>query len=1128
MMRHQNAISVFLSFIDTDERPLQKLKAHLSLLKRQGLISTWDSREISPGNDRIKEIDQRLEQASIILLIVSAEFLASDYCYEKEMQRALERHATGQAHVIPVIVRPVDWEMTPFAHLQPLPTSTKAITSWKKPDEAWVDVARGIRRVLETLYLLHKAPEEEQDARDHEDETLVQLVTQRAGHPATRLRKIRIFLLAPGDVNKERKNAQLVCERLQRHAVLKQLIELEIVNRGYQEDFRQLPRPGQCDIVVAILWSRMDTTPSLPSSEQQKSGETVSHSGIEWAFYDAVHEFSRSGFLPAVLLYHCNIEQIVKLHDPQKAEIERQQRQVDTFFDNLRTLNGTMRNSYHSYTYKTQEEFQNHLEKHLRQAIASILKRESLPQASNRPEPVEVVCEPAWNDPPFPGLRPFTRNDAPIYFGREQEIEELVTRIQQNRLTAVIGASGSGKSSLVWAGLLPRLADTIEVIRFTPAEIHDDPFESMATAIINMVREKGGQAEMRVDDLQRELSSEATPLDEICVCVLQAGEPALIATNPKQTQPKELLIFIDQFEELFTLVETHLRDAFVRTITQVQDALHFRVILTMRAEFYHECLEWQDLSQLLQSGSYPLSVPGLQALHRMITEPSRIAGFLFDRNLPEMILVDASINSGALPLMAYALRELYDYARRRNDHRLMLSDYQEMGGLAGAIGKVAHGLFPHLSNAQQEALYTLFLKLLTVTDQGVATRKRAKMNSFTPLEQQLVNKLIQGRLLVSDTDDKKDTSIEVAHEALFSSWNILSEWLSQTRDQQILIRQMQEGVINWKKAPPEQRDSLLWHGERLKNANAAVDRLQIRLTQDEAEFLIPEIKRLADKLLSVSLTHDDREDIGHQLNRIDDTRSGVGLRSDGLPDIAWFKVPAGEVRLEGVRHMFVIDSFYISRYTITFRQFQTFVDGLNGIQNIDWWNALERSYPDIARQRFRYDNYPRTNVNWFQAVAFCHWLNARLPKADLPENAQADWTIRLPCEWEWQQAGYGGHVQALYPWGDEQEGSVLCNDQESGFNKPIAVGMYPRGNAFDEQQGVADILGNVAQWCQNCFENPLESGLKGMKRRAVRGCDFSQSAISTNLIYRGNVDPAKMEDTIGFRVVCAPLQNLNV
>jgi hypothetical protein len=145
------AVSVFLSYAHEDEAWLQRLLTHLSLLQRQGVISTWSDRQILPGTTWADVIDQRLEQASIILFLVSADFLASDYCYEMEMTRALERHRLGQARVIPIVLRPVAWRDAPFASLQALPTDARAMSSWTDPDEACVDVVAGIRRAIDDL-----------------------------------------------------------------------------------------------------------------------------------------------------------------------------------------------------------------------------------------------------------------------------------------------------------------------------------------------------------------------------------------------------------------------------------------------------------------------------------------------------------------------------------------------------------------------------------------------------------------------------------------------------------------------------------------------------------------------------------------------------------------------------------------------------------------------------------------------------------------------------------------------------------------------------------------------------------------------------------------------------------------
>ena len=127
------------------------LEPHLTLPMRQGFIASWHDRRIIAGQEWKGQIDRHLDEADIILLLVSADFLASDYCYEDEMQRALVRHQSGQACVIPVIIRSVDWSGAPFAELQALPKDAKAVTSWKNRAEAWTDVALGIRHAAEEL-----------------------------------------------------------------------------------------------------------------------------------------------------------------------------------------------------------------------------------------------------------------------------------------------------------------------------------------------------------------------------------------------------------------------------------------------------------------------------------------------------------------------------------------------------------------------------------------------------------------------------------------------------------------------------------------------------------------------------------------------------------------------------------------------------------------------------------------------------------------------------------------------------------------------------------------------------------------------------------------------------------------
>src|SRR5216110_157854 len=147
-------IEVYYSYADADNDLRSKLDKHLSQLRRDGLIITWHKRQIVAGTDWTKALDRRLNTASVILLLVSSDFVASDYCYGVEMQRDLARHEAGETCVIPVLLRPVDWQSAPFGKLQALPSNGTPITQWRNRDAAFANVAQGIRAALQELQRL--------------------------------------------------------------------------------------------------------------------------------------------------------------------------------------------------------------------------------------------------------------------------------------------------------------------------------------------------------------------------------------------------------------------------------------------------------------------------------------------------------------------------------------------------------------------------------------------------------------------------------------------------------------------------------------------------------------------------------------------------------------------------------------------------------------------------------------------------------------------------------------------------------------------------------------------------------------------------------------------------------------
>lgn len=144
-------VDLFFSYSHRDEKLRDKLALHLSMLQRQEVIRSWHDRKIQAGTEWAKEIDGKLNAAGIILLLISDHFLASDYCYDIEMTRAMERHEAGEARVIPIILRPVDWRGTPFNKLSWLPQNGEPVVQWENRDAAWLNVETGIKRVVESL-----------------------------------------------------------------------------------------------------------------------------------------------------------------------------------------------------------------------------------------------------------------------------------------------------------------------------------------------------------------------------------------------------------------------------------------------------------------------------------------------------------------------------------------------------------------------------------------------------------------------------------------------------------------------------------------------------------------------------------------------------------------------------------------------------------------------------------------------------------------------------------------------------------------------------------------------------------------------------------------------------------------
>lgn len=655
---------------------------------------------------------------------------------------------------------------------------------------------------------------------------------------------LKIFLSSPGDVSQERGIARTIVDQLRYDPFIRGKVNFEIVawdqpgagtpmlaTMTPQEAVNQgLPKPSQCDIVVVILWSRIGTP--LPHPEYQKPDGTQYQSGTEWEYYDALTAAQQTG-KPLLVVYRRTDDLLMNPRDKDFLEKYEQWNRVEAFFRDFTNPDGSLRQGFN--TYQKPEDFRREFENHLKKLVQRLVKD----------TPIAAPSLPTtWEGSPFPGLRAFTQKDAPIFFGRGREVDALIEKMATSRFVGVVGASGSGKSSLVGAGLLPRLQENaisgaeISSQYWLPVIIRPgaDPFQALAAGMLTQLPGQTTDVSdypARRDKLAKSLLDRPRDLSELCWFVLK-----------EQPQWAEILFFIDQFEELFTVADSSLVEPFVRLLSGIADSGRIRTVITLRADFYHRCVELPALAALFDLGQYPLSVPGLPALFEMITRPADRAALRFDEGLPQRILEDTGNDPGALALMAYALDELYHACK--GESTLSNTAYEALGGVKGAIGKRAENTFKTLDDDAKQQLMNVFRELIEVDERGTVTRRRAHYREVmkSPAAEALVNALTSARLLVRAQQDGQPV-VEIAHEALMQNWTRLSDWIESVQDKLFLLRQVRNAASEWNRYG--RRPDYLWSHERLQPIYQIRDELRLELEPVIEAFIRPEAERLLEE-----------------------------------------------------------------------------------------------------------------------------------------------------------------------------------------------------------------------------------------------------------------------------------------
>jgi WD40 repeat protein len=413
---------------------------------------------------------------------------------------------------------------------------------------------------------------------------------------------------------------------------------------------------------------------------------------------------------------------------------------------------------------------------------------------------------------PYPGLAAFEAADAAIFFGRDDTVEELLGHLDatlgRGRCIAVIGASGSGKSSLVRAGLLPRLGRVRErwvvVPPLTPGE---RPVSALARALAAALAASGRPIDRR--EFQQRIERDRAQFVE-ALRDLAAGDDG---------RQRSVLLVVDQAEELVVLADPQERARFLQLLHDGLGAgSPLWVAATLRSEFLGASLRDEALVGLIDE-SVLLGPLGRSRLAEVIIGPAAKAGLQFAPGLVERMVEDTR-GGDALPLLAYTLRELYD--RKRPDPKLVSNeDYDAIGGVLGALRRRADHVAEQLARGGHggRVLPTL-LRLVTVDTEGEPARRRLPSSALDAGESAIVQAFVNARLLVTYQRGGQAV-IEVAHEALLRSWSPLSDAIVAAQDRLRLRSQLEREAREWLRVG--RLDSYLLHGERLMRAREAFD-----------------------------------------------------------------------------------------------------------------------------------------------------------------------------------------------------------------------------------------------------------------------------------------------------------------
>lgn len=685
---------------------------------------------------------------------------------------------------------------------------------------------------------------------------------------------------------------------------------------------------------------------------------------------------------------------------------------------------------------------------------------------------------------PFRGLEAFGVQDAEFFFGREKLTAQLIARLKAHPFLAVLGASGSGKSSLVMAGLVPAL---------------DLPYAVFRPG--------------------------AEPLSEL----------------EKALQTEAQLWVVDQFEELFTRSKPGQRSEFIARL--LEQAKERRVVLTLRADFLGEVAAFASLRDEVQN--HQVIIPPMQPAElgeAMLGQAGRV-GLRFEADLREQMLEAVGGEPGAMPLLQHALWELW---KRRHGRWLKASEYRAFGGVKQAIARSAEEVYEACPPAAQERLRDIFIRLTRLDESGRDTRQRLLLEALLPAAEDsaptlaLLETLAAARLVV-----KSGPEVEVAHEALILHWERLRRWLDEDRESLRIRQALSEEAARWQAAGRDE-NLLNQRGPRLALALELAGSLRPTLNPQEATYL-QACQSLAAREADAKRAQEQRESklkeekiqaelektraelhAQRQIARRNYALAFLGLvvglvvafptiheaflRWQARNAVPPVRLPAGVAQLgdaAGGQNSVAPDAYSLP--TFEMEPFE-----VTNARYLLCIRAGKCSPPNATRNTYEPEsvaNLPVVNLSFLQAAQFCAWQGRRLPN---------------DAEWERAARALDGR---RWPWGEQNPASraFAALDFSSGCINASDCFLQPVGQGASQPGPIYDLIGNAAEWTctpfdadspQACWAYGSEEAFPSRVSLRGFGAEIPAGVASAyGAYYREAASPTLTSGFIGFRCV---------